>query len=86
MLIYLQKEKSGNPLDIAAEYVDEEKGVASVEEAIQGAKDIVAEMISDTAEYRKDIRKLISHEQRQLRWLSTQTRANEVPKHKNKCK
>ena len=43
----------------AAEFIDEEKGVASEEEAIQGAKDIVAEMISDVAEYRKEIRKII---------------------------
>ena len=43
----------------AAEFIDEEKGVASAEEAIQGAKDIVAEMISDVAEYRKEIRKII---------------------------
>ena len=43
----------------AAEFIDEEKGVASAEEAIQGAKDIVAEMISDVAEYRKKIRKII---------------------------
>ena len=43
----------------ATEFIDEEKGVASAEEAIQGAKDIVAEMISDVAEYRKEIRKII---------------------------
>ena len=43
----------------ATEFVDEEKGVTSAEEAIQGAKDIVAEMISDVAEYRKEIRKII---------------------------
>ncbi len=43
----------------ATEFIDEEKGVTSAEEAIQGAKDIVAEMISDVAEYRKEIRKII---------------------------
>ena len=43
----------------AAEFIDEEKGVTSAEDAIQGAKDIVAEMISDVAEYRKEIRKII---------------------------
>ena len=43
----------------ASEFIDEEKGVTSAEEAIQGAKDIVAEMISDEAEYRKEIRKII---------------------------
>lgn len=44
--------------EIAAEYVDEEKGVATREDAINGAKDIIAEDISDNAEYRKAIRAL----------------------------
>ena len=42
----------------AAEYISEEKGVASVEEALAGACDIIAEGISDNAEYRKSIRKI----------------------------
>jgi len=42
----------------AAAYVDEAKGVANVQEAIDGAKDIIAEMISDDAEHRANIRKL----------------------------
>jgi len=58
MLIYIQNEKSGNPLDFAAEYIDEEKGVPTAEEAIEGAKDIIAEMVSDDADYRKEIRAL----------------------------
>ena len=41
----------------AAAYVDEEKGVSSVEEAIQGAMDILAETIADEADYRIAIRK-----------------------------
>lgn len=44
--------------EIAAEYIDEEKGVATAEDAINGAKDIIAEDISDNAEYRKAIRAL----------------------------
>ncbi len=40
----------------AARYVSEEKGVSSPEEAIDGAKDILAERISDNAEYRTYIR------------------------------
>ena len=39
----------------AAEYIDEEKGVASAEEALAGACDIIAESVSDDAEYRKNI-------------------------------
>ena len=37
-------------------YIDEEKGVNSSAEALQGAKDIIAEMISDNANLRKEIR------------------------------
>lgn len=44
----------------AAAYLSEEKGVGSVEEAIAGAKDILAENISDTAEHRIKIRKMTS--------------------------
>ena len=42
--------------EIGFEYVSEEKGVSSPEEAINGAKDILAERISDNAEYRTYIR------------------------------
>ena len=42
--------------EIAAEYISEEKGVASAEEALAGACDIIAEMVSDNAEYRKALR------------------------------
>ena len=40
----------------AAKYISEEKGVASVKEAIQGAQDIIAEAVSDEADYRTWIR------------------------------
>ena len=46
----------------AEKYINEEKGVASVAEAIQGAKDIIAEMISDEADYRIYIRKITMEE------------------------
>ena len=42
--------------ELAASYVDEEKGVATAEEALQGASDIIAEQISDDAEIRKTLR------------------------------
>lgn len=42
----------------AAKYVDEEKGVLTPEDAIGGAKDIIAEQISDEADYRTYIREL----------------------------
>lgn len=46
---------SGNPLDIAKEYVSEE--VPTPEDAIQGASDIVAEIVSDSADFRATLRK-----------------------------
>ena len=46
----------------AQKYVSEEKGVANVAEAVQGAKDIIAESISDEAEYRLYIRTAIMEE------------------------
>ena len=56
-LIMLQKLKG--PLEEeAALYVDVEKGAGTVKEAIDGAKDIIAERISDEADYRIWIRKL----------------------------
>ncbi|MBQ5369118.1 MAG: RNA-binding transcriptional accessory protein, partial [Peptococcaceae bacterium] len=42
----------------AKSYIDEEKGVGSVEEAIQGAMDIIAEILADDAELRKMARQL----------------------------
>lgn len=53
-----QKEKTGDVLEIAKSYINEEKGVATAEEALQGACDIIAEDISDVAEYRKQIRRI----------------------------
>ena len=58
-IILEQKNKQGNPLDIAKEYVSEEKQVASAEEALAGAKDIVAENISDDADLRKVLREFM---------------------------
>ncbi len=56
-LILLQKTKE--PLEQAAQsYISEEKGVATAEEAIAGAKDIIAEGISDNADCRSWIRKI----------------------------
>lgn len=50
---------SNTPLEEeASAYVDAEKGVESVEDAIGGAKDILAEFVSDNADYRKHIREL----------------------------
>ena len=45
-------------LEEAAKYINEEKEVATAEEALAGAKDIIAEFISDEADYRTKIREL----------------------------
>ena len=45
--------------ELAKDYVDEEKGVADVESALQGAKDIIAEYMSDDSEIRKTLRQSI---------------------------
>jgi len=55
-LIFAQELKTGNIEEIAAEYINEEKGVLSFEDAIFGAQDIIAEIISDNADFRKAIR------------------------------
>lgn len=53
--------QEGDPYKEAEKYVDEEKGVADVAEAISGAKDVIAEIISDNAELRKKLRALLEN-------------------------
>lgn len=56
-LIFMKQEDDAEePLRIAEKYVNEEKGVATAEEALQGACDIIAEMISDNPELNAKIR------------------------------
>ncbi len=47
-----------DPAVLAADYIDPEKGVNTVEEALQGASDIIAEDLSDDADIRKGLREL----------------------------
>ena len=56
--IILLQETQEKPTEFAKEYVNPEKGVKTVKEALQGALDIIAEIISDNADYRKAIRDL----------------------------
>jgi len=51
--IFEQITECGSLDDIAKEYIDSEKGVETVEDALNGASDIIAENISNNAEYRK---------------------------------
>ena len=59
LALFTQTRDLPEPEVLAAEYVDAERGVASVEDALAGASDIVAEMISDDAAIRKTLRTLI---------------------------
>ena len=52
---------SGNFEDELKKYINPDLGVNSIEEALQGAKDIIAEMISDNAEVRKSVREFFSN-------------------------
>ncbi|MBC8590057.1 Tex family protein [Wansuia hejianensis] len=61
--IILEQNIHKNEFDnIVLSYINEEKGVNSKEEALQGAMDIIAEIVSDDANYRKDIKKIILSE------------------------
>ena len=54
----IEQEKSFNPTEEAAKYVDGEKSISTAQDAIQGAMDIIAEQVSDSAEIRKRVRNL----------------------------
>ncbi len=45
--------------DLAADFIDSEKGVETAQDALSGASDIIAEMISDSAQLRKLLRELL---------------------------
>ena len=57
--IIVKQEFDGDILKLCEEYVNEEKGVKTPQEALLGAKDIIAEMISDDSELRKTFRELL---------------------------
>lgn len=60
---FILAQETGEPLEKEAEkYVSEEKGVESAADALQGAKDIIAEAISDEADYRIYIRNITFEE------------------------
>lgn len=60
--VILEGDFKGNIEEEASKYIEEEKKVLSSEDAINGALDIIAEMISDEASYRKWIRELTVRE------------------------
>ena len=58
-IIQAQTVTEGTAQELAAPYISEEKGVKSAKEALDGAKDIIAERISDEAELRKKLRRIM---------------------------
>ena len=56
LIIYMQQTRSGDVLKVAEPFVDPEKEVETAEEAIQGACDIIAEMIADNADLISEVR------------------------------
>ena len=56
MIFYAQQKKDGTPESEAEAFVNPEKGVETAEEAVQGAMDIIAEMIADDADLTEKIR------------------------------
>ncbi len=56
LAIYQQDADMKTPAELAPDYINEELGVTTAEEALAGASDIIAEMISDDAELRKRLR------------------------------
>ena len=57
-IVQAQNVTEGTAEDLAKPFISEEKGVKTAKEALEGAKDIVAERISDDAELRKKLRKI----------------------------
>ena len=57
-LLYDQKRNCPDPAEAAKAYIDAQKGVETVEDALAGASDIIAEQISDDAEIRKTLREV----------------------------
>lgn len=57
--LILSGEFNGDIVEEANKYINEEKGVKNEEEALKGAMDIISEIISDNADYRKWIRNFV---------------------------
>ena len=71
-LLLAQERDCPRPEDAAREYIDPNKGVESVEEALQGASDIIAEQISDDAAIRKSLRALLMRQGRLVSCATTE--------------
>lgn len=58
-IIWLQEIKTEELDEVLKTFIDEEKEVNSLEEALQGAEDIISETIADDPDYRKEIKKIM---------------------------
>lgn len=56
--VWKQETEKGDPMEIASQFIDEEKEVTSAEEAMEGALNIVAEWINESAEVREKLREI----------------------------
>ena len=59
LLLYAQKNDFSTPEEAAADYINPENGIDTIEDALRGASDIIAEMLSENAEIREILREHI---------------------------
>ena len=79
-LLLAQEKNSPEPSELAEPYVDADKGIADVDEALAGARDIIAEEVSDDAQLRRRLRTLIQARGRLLSAAATEENANKRAK------
>ena len=62
LALWLMLQQAGDPAAEAAKYINPDKEVPDAETALAGARDILAETVSDSAEIRKELRALLNRE------------------------
>ena len=72
LALYAQDRRDGDPASMAADFVDPEKGVETVDDALAGASDIVAEIIADDADVRSRLRTLYRRQARLVSRAATE--------------
>lgn len=71
--------QEGDPWAEAEKYISEENGVETAQQAVDGAKDIIAEMVSDNAELRKKLRALMeNHGEIQVKLVKDDGKAHTI--------
>lgn len=59
---FLWEQQEGSPVEFAAAFVNPEKEVNTVDEALEGARHIIAEVVSENAEFRKKVRGMMAEQ------------------------